>query len=138
MKTQKSSKKTITEYTPKSFAEVVPRLPGESQRKYETLKLYCQEDSLVKLSKKLDSLLKGGNCPKPILGNKGRPPSLRTLERWSKKFEWIERKEPWTTEECRQLFYTFEKQRDKIFSLVSTIELEQKKESKSAAKRQRS
>ena len=105
MKAQKSSKKTITEHTFKSFEEVVPQLQGESQRQYETLRLYCQEDSLVKLSKKLDSLLKSGSCPKTILGNKGRPPSLRSLDRWCKKFDWVQRKDKWVAEECRSAFF---------------------------------
>lgn len=105
MKTQKKSKNTILEYTPKAFEEIVPQLPEESLRKYEMLKLYCQEDSLVKLSKKVDSLLKSGSCPKPILGNKGKPPSLRTLDRWCKKFDWVQRKDKWVAEECRSAFF---------------------------------
>jgi len=105
MKAQKSSKKTITEHTFKSFEEVVPQLQGESQRQYETLRLYCREDSLVILSKKLDSLLKDGSCPKPILGSKSKPPSLRTLDRWCKKFDWVQRKDKWVAEECRSAFF---------------------------------
>lgn len=105
MKAQKSSKKTNTEYTPKSFEEIVPQLSGESQRNYETLRLYCQEDSLIKLSNKLVSLLEEGKCPREVLSKKGKFPSKRTLDRWCKKFDWVQRKDKWVAEECRYAFF---------------------------------
>ena len=103
---QGTSVNTKVVFTPKAFEEVVLMLPGESQRQYETLRLYCQEDSLVQLSKNFESLLKGGNCPRVILNNRGKPASLRTLERWSKKFDWIERKDAWVHEECEKMYYS--------------------------------
>lgn len=105
MKAQKSSKKTITEHTFKSFEEIVPQLSGESQRNYETLRLYCQEDSLIKLSNKLVSLLEEGKCLREVLSKKGKFPSKRTLDRWCKKFDWVQRKDKWVAEECRSAFF---------------------------------
>lgn len=95
-------KKTNTQYTPKSFEEIVPQLPEESQRNYEALRLYCQEDSLIKLSSKLAILLQEGKCPREVLNKKGKFPSRRTLDRWCKKFDWVQRKDSWVMEECKK------------------------------------
>jgi len=106
LKVQKASKNPKAVFTPKPFEEIVPQLSWESQKQYETLRLYCQEDSLVKLSRRLDSLLKSGSYLKPILGNKSEPPSSRTLDRWCKKFDWVQRKDNWVAEECRFAFFS--------------------------------
>jgi len=103
MKKQRSFKNTNTGYAPKSFREVIPQLSGESQRNYKTLRLYCQEDSLVRLRNKLALLLQERKCPKEILNKKGKAPSRRTLDRWCKKFNWVQRKNSWLTEESKKV-----------------------------------
>ena len=125
MKKHRPLKNTNTGYAPKSFREVVPQLPEESQRNYKTLRLYCQEDSLVKLSNKLTNLLQEGKCPKKVLNKKGKFPSERTLDRWCKKFDWVQRKDKWVAEECRRSAFWFDKQKHKISSFLMAVKQRQ-------------
>lgn len=124
LKAKKASKNPKT-FTPKSFEEVVPQLSWESQRRYEILRLYCHEDSLMKLDKKLDSLLRSDSCLKMILSNKGKLPSRRSLDRWCKKFHWVRRKEKWVAEKCRQTAYWFTKNKLKTPSFLEAVKIHQ-------------
>jgi len=128
-KNKKDSSRTFPSpkvvFTPKTFKEIVPKLHYESQRQYEILKRYCQENSLVQLSKRLKSLLNSDKCPKTLLNNRGRLASLRTLERWSKKFDWVERKDAWVHEECERLYYSFTQSTHKRQSSLMTVKYHQ-------------
>lgn len=107
-------------FTPKAFEEVVPKLLHEAQRQYEALRLYCQEDSLIKARQRLNK--DDNTLPRELFDSKGNLPSLRTLERWSKRYYWVERKDDWITEECRRLDFLFPKNSKKITSLVNEVE----------------
>jgi len=110
-------------FIPKSFEQGVPKLPTESPRQYESLRLYCQKDSLVKVKQGLSQ--NANTLSSALFDNKGNLPSLHSLERWSKRFNWVERKENWVAEECRRLAFVFKKQRGKIVALAMEVELHQ-------------
>jgi len=73
------------------------KMPKETEQEYTAWLLYCETRSLEKMLRAWKGLWQGvGEMGVEFEGLKGRlgePPTLGTIERWSKKYHWVERKE---------------------------------------------
>jgi hypothetical protein len=70
------------------------KMPGETEQQYTAWLLYCEVGSLKKtlsLWEKLGQNL--GESWAEFAGRLGKKPSDTTLETWSKKYRWVERKD---------------------------------------------
>lgn len=87
MTKQDSQQKTIT-----------AKMAGESEQQYLAWLLYCESGSLSKLLRQWQSLYHGfGDAGSETAGGLrdklGESPSERTLATWSKKYQWVARRE---------------------------------------------
>lgn len=70
------------------------KLPGETERQYVAWLLYCEAGSLRKLLRMWTNLRQGfGEVAPEIASRLDKPPSIRTIQTWSKKFQWVKRSE---------------------------------------------
>lgn len=81
------------------------KMPGETERQYTAFLLYCEVGSVSKLAQAWQQI-----CRNPvgelsvIFGSKlGILPSERTIERWSVKYQWVERADKKLTEDLEGL-----------------------------------
>lgn len=108
-------------YKTRPLEQVVKKLKNESQGQYEVFKLYCEANSLVALRAKLDTV--PINEQAPLLTRRGGLPYRRTLDRWSRRFRWVKRKEKWTREQCKEIYSWFTDQRHNNPSFLMTVKL---------------
>lgn len=111
-------------YKARPLEQVVKKLKNESQGQYEVFKLYCVANSLVALRAKLDTL--PINEQPPLLTRRGGLPYRRTLDRWSRRFRWVKRKEKWTREQCKETYFWFTDQRRNNPSFLMAVKLRQR------------
>lgn len=70
------------------------KLPKESEQQYLAWLLYCEAGSLRKLLRMWTNLRQGfGDVAPEIASRLDEPPSIRTIQSWSKKFQWVKRTE---------------------------------------------
>lgn len=81
------------------------KMPGETESQYTAFLLYCEVGSVSKLMQAWQQI-----CRNPvgelsvIFGTKlGNLPSERTIERWSVKYQWVERADKKLTEDLEGL-----------------------------------
>jgi hypothetical protein len=68
------------------------RMEGESEQQYLSWLLYCEAGSLQKLLRLWEGVRQGfGEVSVEIASRLGEPVSLRTLEKWCSKFQWVNR-----------------------------------------------
>jgi len=90
---------------PKAFSpqrelyRIVPRLKSESAPQYTAFLVYCESKSISETARELSVKVGQDEGKMSAVFNQFKAtPTKRTLERWSKKFRWVERKD-------RQLAY---------------------------------
>lgn len=70
------------------------RMKEESEKQYVAWLLYCEAGSLQKLLRMWEGLRQGfGEIAVEIANNLGEPVSLRSLEYWCSKYQWVSRSE---------------------------------------------
>lgn len=70
------------------------KMTGETERQYTAWRLYCEAGSLQKTLKLWDKVGQSvGEMEVEFASRLGNKPSDTSLERWSKKFRWVERAE---------------------------------------------
>jgi len=71
------------------------KMEDEEEEQYVVWLLYCDSGSIAKLHRTLSGLWSSiGEVPPEfanLRSNLKNPPALKTLERWSKKYRWVER-----------------------------------------------
>ena len=70
------------------------KMPTETEQQYTAWLLYCEAGSLQKTLNLWDKVGQSvGEMRVEFAGRLGKKPSDTTLERWSKKYHWVERRE---------------------------------------------
>lgn len=73
------------------------KMPGETEQQYTAWILYCEAGSISKTIKAWEQLRRGDGDTTGIFGDKvkqlGFLPAERSIEKWSSKFRWVERKD---------------------------------------------
>lgn len=86
---------------------VTAKLPGETERQYVAWLLYCDFGTIDKLLNVWKGVHQGFTESSPELSNlKGRlgiPVSRRSLAKWSKKFQWVKRRDMKLEEDLKAL-----------------------------------
>lgn len=96
MATKKKRKNTIKLVTTK--------LSGETERQYVAWLLYCEVGSLRKLLRMWVNLRQGfGDVAPEIASRLDKPPSIRTIQTWSKKYQWVKRRDMKLEEDLKAL-----------------------------------
>lgn len=100
------------------------KMPKETEQQYTAWLLYCEAGSLVK------TLILWGNVGQSVgeMGVEfaerlGKKPSDTTLERWSKKYHWVERREIKLTEDLEALRQKTKKiKREKLHKIAEIFD----------------
>jgi hypothetical protein len=79
----------------KSRPKVVTiKFPGETEQQYLAWLLYCEAGSLQKLLRMWTGIRQGfGEVSSEIASRLDDPPTIRTLQNWSVKYQWVKRSE---------------------------------------------
>ncbi|MFA6973150.1 MAG: hypothetical protein WC238_00225 [Parcubacteria group bacterium] len=86
------------------LAITTSKMPGETEQQYTAWLLYCEAGSLRKTFGLWDKVGQSlGEAGAEFVDRLGKKPSDTTLENWSKKFRWVERKELKLTEDLEGL-----------------------------------
>lgn len=78
----------------KTIKILTTKLPGETEQQYLAWLLYCEAGSIRRLQHVWTGLRQGvGEMSADFVDKLGKPPVVRTLDRWSKNFQWVKRTE---------------------------------------------
>lgn len=70
------------------------KLPRETEQQYLAWLLYCEAGSLQKLLRMWTGIRQGfGEVSSEIASRLDDPPTIRTLQNWSSKYQWVKRSE---------------------------------------------
>jgi hypothetical protein len=101
---------------------VTVKLSGESEQQYTAFLLYCEVGSLRKLFDTWDKLGQAsGEMRVDFMDKLGGRPSHATIERWSKKYQWVKRADARLSEEMQDLDYKLRKIKQRRVYLISEI-----------------
>lgn len=80
------------------------KMPGETERQFTAFLVYCEIGSLRKLIEAWDKLgQSSGEMRADIVEKLGTKPSHATIDRWSKKYRWVQRADLRLSEEMQEL-----------------------------------
>ena len=101
---------------------ITAKLSGETEQQYTAFLLYCEVGSLRKLFDTWDKLGQAsGEVRADFLSKLGDRPSHATIERWSKKYQWVKRADARLSEEMQDLDDKLRKIKQRRAYLISEI-----------------
>lgn len=98
------------------------KMPGENERQYTAFLLYHEIKSIRKVMEAWEKLgQSSGEMMADFAQKLGKKPTRATVERWSKKYQWVLRSDLKLTEELKELDEKLKKVRQKRAYLITEL-----------------
>ena len=103
------------------------KMPGETEQQYTAWLLYCEAGSIPRMMRAWEQLRQDIGETSGIWREKlqklGKLPAERNIEKWSSKYQWVERKELKLTEDMRVIREKSEKiKQEKLHRIAEAFE----------------
>lgn len=103
------------------------KMPGETEQQYMAWLLYCEAGSIPRMIRAWEQLREGIGETSGIWGEKmqklGKLPAERNIEKWSSKYQWVERKELKLVEDLKSIRDKSEKiKQEKLHRIAEAFE----------------
>jgi len=106
---------------------ITTKMPGETEQQYTAWLLYCEAGSIPRMMRAWEQLRQDIGETSGIWGEKlqklGKLPAERNIEKWSSKYQWVERKELKLTEDLKAIREKSEKiKQEKLHRIAEAFE----------------